>query len=311
MHGKLLARIIAGIALALVFTGTRAKAQNPSEKNQLISPFATPPLSLSLATTFESDLLSGGFKSFPGQQNNTDNSNDGAKSHDYREISDFFNVREANVNTVAGEWELELEDEWVTGNGGDDDFDFTPNLKFGLNDDMFIEVEVLPLRIGDGSDQGNGDFAVQLFDQFSRETERYPAVAAWIEGRFPTGEGSSGVDGELHLNLTKTLVPDVRGHLEGFAKTANGGRGDEDNNRRAFQWGAGIGVDYRMDARTICTVNYVNRSNEEYGASNQQVIEVGGVRQIAEDQHIKVAVDVGLNEDTPDFGAKILWSIEW
>ena len=82
-------------------------------------------------------------------------------THDYKEISDFFNIREANVNTTKGEWEIEFEAEWVTDSGGgDDDFTFTPNIKYGLTDDMFIELEVLPLNIGDGGDQGNGEAAV-------------------------------------------------------------------------------------------------------------------------------------------------------
>ncbi len=236
------------------------------------------------------------------------------KSHDYREISDFFNVREANVNTVANEWELELEGAWETNAGeGDDNFFFTPNLKYGLNDDMFVEVEVAPLNIGDGGDQGNGDVSLQLFYQFARETEDTPAMAAWIEGRFPSGEGSSGVDGELHLNITKTVMEGVRSHLEGFVETANGGRGDEDDGRRPFQWGAGIGFDYQLDEDTICVINYLNRSSEEVGNPNQNLLELGGVRRIAENQHLKFAVDIGLDghEETPDFGAKILWSIEW
>ncbi len=174
-------------------------------------------------------------------------------------------------------------------------------------------MEILPLLIGDGGDQGNGDIAVQLFNQFTRETDTLPAFAVWIEGRFPTGEGSSHIDGELHLNLTKTIAPDVRGHLEGFTRTANGGRGDEGDNRRAFQWGAGIGVDYQYDDQTIYAMNYLNSSSEEYGNSNQQILEIGGVRQIAENQHLKLALDIGLdgNKDTPDFGFKVLWSIEW
>ena len=310
MQRTLLVRMIAVAALTLVANESLTRAQDRAPETPVIASDPARPLSLSLATAYTGDL---GFRDSRSFFREGDNPNGSAKSHDYREISDFFNVREANVNTVAGEWEMELEGEWVTGTGGINNFEFTPNLKYGLNDDMFIEVEVLPLAIGDGGKQGNGNIALQLFNQFTRETETLPAFAAWIEARLPTGRDSSGVDAELHMNLTKTLVTDVRGHLEGFTRTANGRRGDDDGSRRAFQWGVGIGLDYQYDDLTIYTVNYLNSSSEEYGHSNHQILEIGGVREIAEDQHVKVAVDFGLDggEETPDFGFKILWSFEW
>jgi len=307
MQRTLLVPIIAVVVLALAVSQGRTLAQDQAGKTQRVG--LDTPRPLSLASAYSVDL---GLRDSSTLIRQSESPNGSAKSHDYRELSDFFNVREANVNTVADEWELELEGEWVTGAGGDDDYEFTPNLKYGLTDDLFIEIEVLPLRIGDGSDQGNGDIALQLFNQFTRETDTLPAFAAWIEGRFPTGEGSSGVDGEVHLNLTKTITTDVRAHLEGFTRTANGGRGDEGDGRRPFQWGAGIGLDYQIDDLTICTVNYLNSSSDEYGNSNQQILEIGGVRKIAEDQHLKVAVDIGLDDDeSPDFGFKVLWSLEW
>jgi len=305
-------RMVAVVLLAMLVGEGRTAAQDQTPKTPPIGPDAARPFSLFLATAYNGDLGSQDSNSFLRQPGDSSNANGGAKSHDYREISDFFNVREANVNTTPGEWELELEGEWVTGAGGDDDFTFTPNIKYGLNDDMFIELEVRPLVIGDGGDQGNGDTSLQLFYQIARETDTLPAFATWAEARFPTGEGSSGVDGELHFNLTETLMTDVRGHLEGFVETANGGRGDEGDGRRSFQWGAGIGVDCQIDDLTICTMNYLNRSSEEYGNSNQQILELGGVREIAENQHVKLALEIGLDDDeTPDFGVKSLWSIEW
>ncbi|MFQ5500948.1 MAG: hypothetical protein ACE5EQ_01455 [Phycisphaerae bacterium] len=235
-------------------------------------------------------------------------------THDYLEISDFFNIREANANVIQGEWEFELEGEWVTDSaGGDDDLTFTPNIKYGITDDMFVELEVLPLSLGDGSDQGNGDLSVQLFNQFLHETDTLPAFGAWVEMRIPTGEGSSGVDAEIHFNLTKTLVQNFRAHFEGFVETANGGRGDEEDNRRNFQWGLGPGFDYQFDEKTIAALNYLHRSSEERGRPNQNILEFGVVRELTPSQHLKFAVDLGLDghEETPNVAAKILWSIEW
>ena len=235
------------------------------------------------------------------------------ESHDYREISDFFNVREANANVEQGEWELEFESQWKTGPEGDDDFSLSTNLKYGITDDLWVELELLPINLGDGGDQGAGDLALIVFYQFLHEDETWPAFASWAEMRIPTGEGSSGVDGELHFNLTKTLVENFRGHLEGFIETANGGRGDEGDGRRPFQWGIGVGFDYQFTEQTIGTINYLNRSSEEEGHSNLNILELGMVHELAENQHLKAAIDIGLddNEETPNFGAKLQYSIEW
>ncbi len=235
-------------------------------------------------------------------------------THDYKEVSDFFNVREANSNVTAGETELEFEVHWSTGQGGDDDIAPAMSLKHGITDDLWAEIELLPINIGDGGDQGAGDLALVLFYQWWHESDGMPAFATWIEGRFPSGDGSNGVDGELHLNLTSTWAPGFRGHLEGFVKTANGisGDGDEEN-IRDFQWGAGPGVDFDLSDQTIAVVNYLNSASEEYGSSNTQVLELGLAHELAPQQHVKFAFDINLDHDdgAADFAAKVQWSIEW
>ena len=250
---------------------------------------------------------------------------------DYREVSAFFNVREANANVTQGEWEFEAPFAWETSsNGKDDDFSLGASLKYGFTDDVFVELEVLPVMLGDGGDQGNGELALVLFTQWVHESGDMPAFATWAEMRIPSGHDSSGVDGELHFNLTKTLADKLRGHLEGYIMTANGARGGESNNndwrfpwgfgrdgdegdRRHFQWGIGPGIDYQCTEKTIGIINYINRSSEEEGGHNQNILEIGLVRELAEKQHLKAAIDIGLdgNDETPNFGAKLQWSIDW
>ncbi len=128
--------IIAVTVLAVVACEGLTMAQDQARKTSAVESGSPPSFFLpSLANAYNVDL---GFRDSNLFLQQSDTPDGIVKSHDYREISDFFNVREANVNTVANEWELELEGEWVTGTGGDDDFEFTPNLKYGLNDDMFI-----------------------------------------------------------------------------------------------------------------------------------------------------------------------------
>lgn len=232
----------------------------------------------------------------------------------YREISDFFNIREAYSNVTQNEWEFETTFAWETKSGSSDSYGPVFSLKYGITDTFHVELEVEQIALGQGGDQGNGELALILFKEWWKEAEILPAFATWGEMRIPSGEGSSGVDGELHFNVSKTLLPNFRGHFEGFIETANGARGGEDEElRRAFQWGVGPGFDYSFSDDTIAAVNYLLRSSEEYGHHSQNILQFGLAQRIAHNQHLKFAVDVGLDgaDETPNLGAKILWSIEW
>lgn len=231
----------------------------------------------------------------------------------YREISDFYNIREAYSNVEQGEWEFETSFEWETTSKEKDQYGPGFSLKYGFTDTFHIELEVLPLILGQGGDQGNGDIALILFKEWWKENDVIPAFGTWIEGRFPTGDGSSGVDGSLHFNFTKQLLPDFRGHLEGFIETANGAPGGDDENRRDFQWGVGPGFDYSFSPDTIVALNYLNRSSDEFGHHNENILELGLAQRVASNQHLKLAFDIGVDgqDSTPNLGAKLLWSIEW
>ena len=233
----------------------------------------------------------------------------------YREISSFFNVREAYSNVEKGEWELELESGWETGNGGDDDLSFGGSLKYGFDDATYLELEVIPINLGDGDGQGAGELELSLFHQWTSESDAPVAFATWANMRIPSGDGSEGVDGTLSGAITKSLGGNWRAHLNGYVMTANGAMGGEDDeNRRDFQWGIGPGLDYQFNEDTIGTINYINRSADQNGQSNDGIVEVGVVRKIADNQHLKLGVDFdvhGGNDDIPNVAAKLQWSIEW
>ncbi|HKQ46860.1 MAG TPA: hypothetical protein VJZ71_02185 [Phycisphaerae bacterium] len=238
----------------------------------------------------------------------------------YKEVSDFFNIREANPQVSACEWEFELGADWATrSDGEDDEFGLEQTIKYGITDDIFVELEVQEPSLGDGGDQGTGDLNLILFERVLKETECLPAIGLQQEMRIPSGDGSSGVDGRFHLVLTKHIIDKLRVHLDGYIETANGSQGasDEDEDRRHFQWGVGPGFDYEIDEQTLVLINYLNRSSEEYGHHNQNILELGAVREIARTectaQHVKIAADIGLDgqEETPNFGAKLMWSIDW
>jgi hypothetical protein len=235
----------------------------------------------------------------------------------YREVSDFFNIREANPQVGKGEWELELESKWFTQSGSHDTVGLGQSLKYGITDDFFVELEVEEPRLGFGADQGNGDANLILFERVVKETDSLPAIGLQEEMRVPSGDGSSGVDGTLLLAVTKTFAERFRAHVNGWITTANGEPGGESEDRRHFQWGFGPGFDYLIDEKTLALINYINKSSDDYGDHNNNILELGATRLLTKndkyDTLIKFAVDIGLDgqEDTPHLGAKVLWEIGW
>jgi len=250
----------------------------------------------------------------------------------YRGISSLFNVREANSNVPQGKWEFEFTFEWFTSSGEDDELELEQSLKYGITDAFHIELEVMEPELGDGGRNGAGETRLTLFYQLLQEQEAMPALGIYASGRFPSGHGSSGVDGTFGAAVTKSIDERFRVHFEGFLQTANGeigsgddggrrgwcGLGVEDgNDRRDFQWGLGPGFDYMIDDATVAGLNYLHRAGPYYGERDQNILELLLVRDLGSlgpAQHeLKLAMDVGLDgvESTPNFGAKIQWAIEW
>lgn len=230
-------------------------------------------------------------------------------------LGDFWNVREANSNLKAGQWNFETTWGWSTNSDGSDDDVFGAfALRYGISDDIFAEFQVYPLNLGDGDNQGNGDLGIILFWTPVRETETMPAFGTYGKMRIPSGDGSSKVDGEWHWIVTKTLMPKFRMHMEGFIQTANGGRSDaQDDGRRPFQWGVGPGFDYQIAEKTKAVLNYLNRSSDQIGNQNTNVLEIGIAQGIGENQYVCVGVDIGLDDgaETNNFLVKAQYGITW
>jgi hypothetical protein len=239
--------------------------------------------------------------------------------HQYREVSDFFNIREANPQVEKCELEFETTGLWLTkSNHHRDQYGIAESIKYGITDDFFVEIENAQPRFGQGGDQGNGETFFTLFNRFVRETDCMPAIAGQAEMRIPTGDGSKGVDATFSGILTKTIIEKFRVHLEGYIETANGHWGEKgEGQRRSFQWGVGPGFDYLIDERTLVLLNYLNQSSDERGEHNNNILELGFSREICQKgdvhQHLKGGLDIGLDgqAETPHLGAKLLWSISW
>lgn len=133
-------------------------------------------------------------------------------------------------------------------------------LEWGIAPDIEFILEV-PVILGEGKLEGNGDIAEFGFHiRHWKESDGMPAFATRHLIRIPTGYHSDGVDYLLRGLFTKTLVPDsMRLHFNPFLETINGNL--EDDTRR-FQWGAAIGIDYRMSDDLVLIADYQHFSSE-------------------------------------------------
>lgn len=328
MQRKTFTVALSAMGLTLCGVSGVAFAQNKSEGNSLK---ANPPIA---GTADQHPLRLAAYQQKPAttsEKTTIKTTEKTVTESGYKEISGFFNVREANVNVEKGEWEFEVTSGWETGSGGDDDLSAGLSLKYGVCENTYLELELIPINFGDGGGQGAGELEVQLFHQWTSEADAPVAFGTWLSARIPSGDGSEGVDGTLAGAITKTLGGNWRGHVNGWVTTANGEMGDPDDDdddslgfgsltggrdagRRDFQWGVGVGLDYQCSADTISTINWINRSNDQNGENNDNIIEVGLAHKIADNQHVKFAVDVdvdGADKSIPNVGAKLQWSIEW
>jgi hypothetical protein len=201
---------------------------------------------------------------------------------------------------------------------GDDDFGLGFQWLWGCCPNTEVSLD-LPINLGDGADTGNGvdgnyDLSFGLLYRFWDEetfAEWMPAFALQGKVRTPTGPGSSGLDGELRGLWTKTLMGDMRGHVNAFVKTVNG---NNDNEARDFQWGFVIGVDTPLtDAKDWwLMLDYMHRSSEHFGVANENMLEAGVEWKMDDVSSVHMTAQVGLdgNDDTPGFGARLAYSYQ-
>jgi hypothetical protein len=160
-----------------------------------------------------------------------------AGSLGFREVNRFFNVREANPDVGKDEFMFEWRTFWGTrSDGSDDDVAMLLSLTYGVTDDFGVELDVMPMNVGDGGDQGNGDLAVAVLYRFVREQDRIPAIAGWADMRIPSGDGSSRVDASFNVSATKSLTSKIRVNVGGGVETLNGARGDDGGFERSGEF---------------------------------------------------------------------------
>ena len=218
-----------------------------------------------------------------------------------------------------GQIDLRLTGRWVTAsapaNRGDssDDLIVQPSIWWSPCNNVEVFATV-PVWVGNGGDagpvdKGNADTTLGFTWRFMEPEGIWPAVAVKASGRFPTGDNSSGVDGEVRLVLTNDYDSGIRSHVNGFFQTVNG---DNDPDLRNFQWGVVVGMDGPLcaDGAVRWVVDYMHRRSYHEGADEINMGEIGWEWDMADAQKLGMSFQVGLddNDDTLDFGAVVTYS---
>ena len=233
-------------------------------------------------------------------------------------LSEAWQMDDA-VTLPTGQVDLRFSFGWETAsfpaNGGDsdDDFSIQPSLVWGTCNNVEVFASV-PVALGDGGDVGaldrsNADTMIGFTWRFAEPMDAWPAMALKATARVPTGDNSSGVDGELRLIMTNDYDSGIRSHLNFFGQTVNG---NNDPGLDHFQYGVVVGMDGPLcsNGAVRWVADYMHRSRFREGAANINLFEVGWEWEMAEAQRLGMSLQVGLddNEDTPNVGAIITYS---
>ncbi len=197
--------------------------------------------------------------------------------------------------------------------GGDPDDDHAVGTTVVWGPCANVEVTLdLPVNLGDSGDadggiNGNADLSVGLLYRILEEQGDWmPSFAISAQARVPTGDESSGVDGELRFILTKHYASDLRSHVNGFLTTVNG---DNEPNLRDFQWGVVLGMDGPLcaDGAVRWVADYMHRSSEHDGIANMNVLELGAEWTATETFKLGLSTQIGLDdeEDTAAWGMRV------
>lgn len=251
-------------------------------------------------------------------------------------LSNLWSFEDATP-VPTGQVDLRLGYRWETagspanlGDSGDDHI-VTPALYWGFYENMELSIQV-PVWLGaagdaGGQEDGNYDTHIGLLWRLINQEGYWPALALSGKARIPTGDGSSGIDGELRLILTNEYESGIRSHFNIWGKTFNGNNdvntdlnegtwydweGDSYDGFRDFQYGGIIGLDgpITSDGAVRWVADYSWDNGKLNGSSGSNRLELGWEWMMAEAHKLGMSVLVGLDDEdsTPNFGAGLVYS---
>jgi hypothetical protein len=224
--------------------------------------------------------------------------------------------------------------DWEISDG--DDFIAQPSILWGAWDNGQVSVRV-PFWLGKGGDMGpfedgNGDVYIGALWRLMDQVDYWPSLALSAEGRFPTGDGSSGVDGKVSLLLTNDYESGVRSHFNAFIQSVNGDNLESSNidptseaadntfgeinnvTARDLRWGAIVGLDGPLtaDGSLRWVVDYAYQNSYTTGQDNIQLVDVGWEWALAEGQMLGMSGQFNVeqdHDDVPNYGVALTYSM--
>jgi hypothetical protein len=256
----------------------------------------TGPLSLSMLNQYEKETT---------YESTTVTTKDDEVAMEEMQKIDAYITLEDPQPEPEGTWSIEFSSGWDTRSDCGDEWNMEAELEFNpRNPECLKPMELslsVPLVLGEGAEEGNGDLEFGILYKFWQEEDWIPTFALRSKMRIPSGYQSDGVDGEFTGILAHTLGPGVF-FLNGTVATLNGNLDDDD---RHFQWSIVPG--YKLPVCDYCSLifDYVHRSNAKEGGSNQHIFEMAAQMDVAKGVTFGPGIQVGLDgrEDTPNFGA--------
>lgn len=219
---------------------------------------------------------------------------------------------------------------WHRERGDEETWEYELEVEYGFMPDHEGILEV-PVEIGEGRVDGNADITLgwhwRLWEEGACENCPLGAPAFAIRNlvRLPSGVDSSGVDYTLRGLFTWTMTPgQSRFHFNPFVKFLGGDNGDDDDDSRLgfifddddgaenTQFGAAVGMDYKINDDMLFTWDYLWTSRRFNDGADNHALELGLEWDVAEGRIIAFSTEVGLDGDShgTQFGAKLSYMIE-
>ncbi len=155
-------------------------------------------------------------------------------------------------------------------------FAFQPQVLYGAfyNTQLEIGGDLVTEPTSIEGAEKSGDLRVGGLYNFNTETLNLPAMAVKLEGEFPTGVRSKGVDGTLAGILTRTFGR-WRTHLNAEYTVVGSARGGERNGLYRLVLGLSYPLGYPMRFRETLIADVFTRQSDLSGGRNPTGIEIG------------------------------------
>jgi hypothetical protein len=206
-------------------------------------------------------------------------------------------ITEETMPNDPGELTLRVTTEYAK--HGSEKFGLLPNIQvfYGLVERLGAELSVpLAYHAGERTDYGIGDISVALKYLVVEPVRNWPAVVVGVEAGFPTGSESRELgEGAYELTPFVALLKDfgpftVQGNF-GWSKQVSAGRVD----RFVYNWALAIPV---LEKK----VHLLAEINGDWGREQHAAFTPGIKYNFTDEMFVGVAVPLGLNENTPDWG---------